>query len=131
MKTHITAIALALASLTTFAQQSNANVAAQRIEVLGATVGAAPVEFSRSGEHASMPVYTMAASNVTRAQVRAELMAYLASGERSRNRSGEKASMPDHAMTASTLSRAEVRADTVAFNSYASNRYFNDPKGGR
>jgi len=92
MKIHITAIALALASITSVAQQSNANVAAQRIEVLRATVGAAPVEFSRSGE---------------------------------------KASMPDHTMTASTLSRAEVRAETVAFNSYSSNRYFNDPKGGR
>ena len=98
MRIRITAIALALASMSAFAQQG------------GARAGGMYGDRTLSGEKAGEPVFSTA-SNVTRAQVRAELMDYLARVDRTR--SGEKAGEPVFSTT-SNVTRAQVRAEVMA-----------------
>jgi len=98
MKTRITAIALALVSMSTFAQPG------------GTHAGGMYGDRTLSGEKAGEPVFSTA-SSTTRAQVRAELMEHLARVDR--NRSGEKAGEPVYSPT-SQRTRAEVSAEVAA-----------------
>lgn len=97
MKTHITAIALALASLSSFATQS-----------------------TNPDRVPGQPV----ASTLTRAQVHADLLAAIARGEQPS--SGNYSRNSGKSTTVSTLTRAEVRADLLAASARGERQYFGE-----
>lgn len=114
MKTYLTTVALALTSLTLYAQDANAVndqvTVRTRAEVRAETLAAIARGEVFYGEVSRVP-QQVGRSTLTRSEVGAEVLAATARGERLAY--GEVS--PDPVLpTTSTLTRAEVRADLLA-----------------